>query len=302
MICSISLLLDELTTLVLLSPQIPLRLLGIPSFLRVSFNFTRQHLQQDLCLFFQQSRSKSDVFSTAVISGDFGVHQDSAGRPFIDRDPKLFRHVLNYLRSQCTNLAVGAPSPLYALPHGHAPLTRSVHAFSPSLTFSPPPPPCLCLSPSLSLSLSLSFLIQLEHESKSKLAALSAEAEFYQVGPLMTEINMRIAALNRGEAAAAQREAEAAQREAAERRCRERSRGRDTSRGRLPTRRSDSNVASGEGGETLSQATTTDGYESASASDNEDPEHNTPLSQGRYEEAAHADLISQAASNMDSDF
>jgi hypothetical protein len=228
-----------------------------------------------------------------VISGDFGVHQDSAGRPFIDRDPKLFRHVLNYLRSQCTNLAVSAPSPLYTLLHGHAPLTWSAHIFPTSLT-SPFPPPFS--------SPSLPFWIQLEHESKSKLAALSAEAEFYQVGPLMTEINMRIAALNRGEAAAAQREAEAAQREAAERRCRERSRGRDTSRGRLPMRRSDSNIASGEGGETLSQATTTDGYESASASDNEDPEHNTPLSQGRYEEAAHADLISQAASNMDSDF
>lgn len=54
----------------------------------------------------------------AVISGDFGVHTDSAGRPFIDRDPKLFRHVLNYLRSQCTNLAVptSLPSCIRATP------------------------------------------------------------------------------------------------------------------------------------------------------------------------------------------
>lgn len=117
------------------------------------------------------------------------------------------------------------------------------------------------------------------------------------MSPLIDELQMRVAALNRSEAAAFEREA-------AERRCRERSRGREASRGRQLSRhnsaRSGSATPTGDG-ETLSQATTIDDYESAGEGDQAET-HTTPLSQGRYEEAAHANLISQAASNMDSDF
>mmetsp|Transcript_24989 Transcript_24989/g.48566 ORF Transcript_24989/g.48566 Transcript_24989/m.48566 type:complete len:214 (-) Transcript_24989:6-647(-) len=185
--------------------------------------------------------SAGDSFFSSLVGGEFGVHRDSKGLPFIDRDPKLFRHVLNFLRSQCTSLV-------------------------------------------------------LDKENKSQLAALQAEAEFYQVSPLIKELQMRVALTNRVEAAAHA----AAQWQAAERRGR--SRERKASRG--PQRGSGSQTPNGDG-ESLSQATTIDDDSEDGGSDsdsNEGGTRTTPLSQGRYEEAAHASLISQAASNMDVDF
>lgn len=49
-------------------------------------------------------------FFSGLISGSFGILRDSKGCVFIDRDPKLFRYVLNFLRSQCTSLAVETDS------------------------------------------------------------------------------------------------------------------------------------------------------------------------------------------------
>jgi len=182
--------------------------------------------------------SAGDSFFSSLVGGDFGVHRDTRGLPFIDRDPKLFRHVLNYLRSQCTSLA-------------------------------------------------------LDKESKAQLAALQAEAEFYQVSPLIKEVQCRMACINREEGA---------QREASERRGR--SRERKMSRGRAPY--GSGSVPPHGDGESLSQATTVDDSSEDGGSDAEYDAvagtRTTPLSQGRYEESAHADLISQAASNMDVDF
>lgn len=79
-------------------------------------------------------------FFSGLISGNFGVQRDSKGHIFIDRDPKLFRTVINYLRSQCTQLVV-------------------------------------------------------EDSNKGKLRAILAEAEYYQVEPLIEELNKLVEAV-----------------------------------------------------------------------------------------------------------
>mmetsp|Transcript_13982 Transcript_13982/g.34144 ORF Transcript_13982/g.34144 Transcript_13982/m.34144 type:complete len:244 (+) Transcript_13982:200-931(+) len=183
-----------------------------------------------------------DSFFAGLIGGEFGVHTDAQGLPFIDRDPKLFRYCLNYLRSQCTSL-------------------------------------------------------NMEHESRGKLLAVLGEAEFYQISSLIDDLKARIIELDKAETI------QAAKHKAASR---GRSRPRDTSRGpsapggaanRPPA---DGPEGTGEGSPTRTPL----GEESdMSGSEDEDGERRrTPLSQGSYVEAEHADLISQAALNMDVDF
>eukprot|EP00960_Hanusia_phi_P017591 517967-Hanusia_phi.AAC.1 len=60
--------------------------------------------------FFSTSRETLEAagpsFFSVLIGGNFGGQKDAKGNLFIDRDPKLFSYVLNYLRSQCTHLAI----------------------------------------------------------------------------------------------------------------------------------------------------------------------------------------------------
>ena len=47
-----------------------------------------------------------DSFFSSLIGENFKAERDHNNNLFIDRDPKLFRDVLNFLRSQCTHLAL----------------------------------------------------------------------------------------------------------------------------------------------------------------------------------------------------
>jgi len=47
-----------------------------------------------------------DSFFTSLIGNNFKAERDHQNNLFIDRDPKLFSIVLNFLRSQCTHLTV----------------------------------------------------------------------------------------------------------------------------------------------------------------------------------------------------
>ena len=47
-----------------------------------------------------------ESFFSGLISDKFKAERDHNNHIFIDRDPKLFSTVLNFLRSQCTHLAV----------------------------------------------------------------------------------------------------------------------------------------------------------------------------------------------------
>lgn len=47
-----------------------------------------------------------DSYFSSLIGNNFKVERDHQNNLFIDRDPKLFAIVLNFLRSQCTHLAV----------------------------------------------------------------------------------------------------------------------------------------------------------------------------------------------------
>jgi len=59
-------------------------------------------------------------FFSSILSGTFGVSHDERGRIFIDRDPKMFRYVLNYLRSQCTQPIKFEEKSKYYLLHAEA--------------------------------------------------------------------------------------------------------------------------------------------------------------------------------------
>ena len=47
-----------------------------------------------------------DSFFASLISENFKVERDQHNNIFIDRDPKLFSAVLNFLRNQCTHLSI----------------------------------------------------------------------------------------------------------------------------------------------------------------------------------------------------
>jgi hypothetical protein len=48
--------------------------------------------------------SETDSFFTSLLSSKFDVEKDPNGHIFIDRDPTLFCHILNWLRSRKSNL------------------------------------------------------------------------------------------------------------------------------------------------------------------------------------------------------
>jgi hypothetical protein len=45
-----------------------------------------------------------DTFFTSLLSGRIATVEDERGAKFIDRDPELFRHILNYLRTKQVDL------------------------------------------------------------------------------------------------------------------------------------------------------------------------------------------------------
>jgi len=73
----------------------------------------------------------TDTFFTSMLSGRINTHKDESGAIFIDRDPELFRSILNYLRNRTINVEGLSPHDISLLRHeaefyGISPLIRKL--------------------------------------------------------------------------------------------------------------------------------------------------------------------------------
>ncbi|XP_023321940.1 BTB/POZ domain-containing protein KCTD3 [Eurytemora carolleeae] len=72
-----------------------------------------------------------DTFFTSMLSGRINTQKDELGAIFIDRDPELFRCILNYLRTRCVNVEGLSTNSISQIKHeaeyyGISPLIRKL--------------------------------------------------------------------------------------------------------------------------------------------------------------------------------